>query len=213
MIKAIIFDFDGTLIDTNALIKKALNIFSLKYKQGPLEDEIFNELTGKPLEYQMAHFDTDRIPELVEEFKEWYLVNHDQWAKPFDGILSLLSELRSQNYLLGIVTNNSCQGLDLGLKHMHLDNFFDVKITKDHVKESKPSPEGLMLALEKLKLSSSEVLFIGDTKHDILAARRGKILAGLVGWHQTPISIMPDFILHEPYDLLEILEELNTFTA
>lgn len=88
-----------------------------------------------------------------------------------------------------------------------------MKITKDHVKETKPSPEGLMLALEKLNLTASEVLYIGDTKHDILAARRAQILAGLVGWHQTPISIMPDFILHEPYDLLEILDELKTITA
>ena len=213
MIDAVIFDFDGTIINTNDLIKEGLNKIANKHrgcKLTPIELEI---LTGKALEAQMAYIDITQVDRLVAEFKGWYEQNHDEMARPFPGMVHLIRVLNELGYKIGIVTNNSRKALDKGLKLLAIDQWIDCSITRDDVKETKPSPEGILKALSILGMDTNQALFIGDTAHDILAAKAANVNNALVSWTQHSSEmreqINPNHILESAEALLDIIIEVN----
>ncbi|MDF1616207.1 HAD family hydrolase [Petrocella sp. FN5] len=217
MIATVIFDFDGTIINTNDLIKEGLNLIANKHRGCPLTPMELEILTGKTLEAQMAYIDAIHFDGLIEEFKRWYGHNHDTMARPFPGMVHLIRVLNELGYKIGIVTNNSRIALDMGLKLLGIDQWIDCSITRDDVKETKPSPEGILKALSTLGVDIDEVLFIGDTAHDILAAKAANVNNALVGWsHLSPEmreQLGPDHIFESAENVLDIIIETNCEVA
>jgi pyrophosphatase PpaX len=213
MIATVIFDFDGTIINTNDLIKEGLNKIA-KRQRGcnltPMELEI---LTGKTLEAQIAYIDATHVDSLVVEFRRWYELNHDEMARPFPGMVHLIRVLNELGYKIGIVTNNSRIALDKGLELLGIDQWINCSITRDDVKETKPSPEGILKALSILEMDTDQALFIGDTAQDIVAARAAKVSSALVSWsHISPekrVQINPDHTLESAENVLDIIIETN----
>lgn len=218
MIKTtLIFDFDGTIINTNQLIEEGLNVFAKTYRGSELTKEEHKFMLGRPLEEQMRYINEDAYLAMTEIFKLWYLKEHNHKTTAFDGMEALIRVLYYQNYQLAIVSNNSRETVMHGLKHLNLTNYFDLILTCDDVQEKKPSPEGLYQALFRLNATMDEVLFIGDSSNDILAAKAANVDSVLVGWTMMERAEMAKLnathIIHHPSELLVLLENKQKVTA
>ncbi len=211
MINTIIFDFDGTIINTNALIEEGLNHFSYMHRGFHFTKEELLALAGKTLETQMAAIDLRLSKLLVEQFKAWYSDHHDLKTSAFSGMIELLRFLKGLNLNLAIVTNNSRASLEMGLKHLGIEDLFHLTLSRDDVKATKPDPEGLLEVLKTFKIEPHEAIFIGDTDNDILAAKAAGIKSAMVAWsildEESIKRLNPDHILCDPPHLLEMLNQ------
>lgn len=217
MKNTIIFDFDGTIINTNKLIEEGLHRFAITFRGTPLSNEEHRFLLGMPLEDQMKFINPKQYEYMTEAFKAWYLKEHESRVSAFDGIDDVILFLHSEKYKLGIVSNNSRETIDFGLKQLKMDSLFEVIITSDDVSDKKPSPEGLFKALALLNSSGDDSIFIGDSANDILAGNRAGIESVLVGWSlmepQQIESLEPDYIIERPSDLLSLIGMVERITA
>lgn len=209
MINTIIFDFDGTIINTNTLIEKGLNYFSMKYRNRRFSKEEMKSLAGKTLEDQMAAISSNNAGQLADEFREWYQIHHNAETNAFPGMINMLKFINRLNLKLAIVTNNSRASLEMGLDHLNIKDLFHMTLTRDDVSTTKPHPEGLHKILETFGIEAHEAVFIGDTDNDIHAAKAAGIKNILVGWSILDSEMVrllnPDFIMETPSDLLEII--------
>lgn len=217
MKKYIIFDFDGTLINTNDMIEEGLDVFALAYRGTPLTREEHERLAGKPLMDQMAYISLEKWEEMTEAFKTWYFKAHAKMAKPFEGIDELLAYLKESQYKLAIVSNNSRTTIEFGLKQLGLEGLFDPIITCDDVIDKKPSPEGLLKAITLLGAGKEACLFIGDSSNDILAGKNAGIDSVLVGWtaleKQSLMALEPDYYISHPSELLQVIGLIDEMSA
>ena len=209
-IDTIIFDFDGTIIDTNQLIEEGLNYFSLKYRGKMITKAELSEMTGKTLEDQMAFIHIDKAENMTEQFKIWYIHNHNAKTRAFPGVKELLNHLKLLGYRLALVSNNSLPTIEHGLRHLGLNDLFEIIISRNDVKTVKPSPEGLIRVMEYFNSDPQQCIYIGDTEGDMLAAKAANMFSVMVGWtHLTEeqiFDIAPDWMLKIPNHLFMILD-------
>ena len=216
-IKAIIFDFDGTLINTNDLIVEGLDRFAMTFRGCSLSHEEHQILAGKPLDDQMTYICAEKAEDMAAVFKGWYMEAHKTLAKPFEGVAELFEFFRNSHYKLAIVSNNSHVIVKMGLEQLGLSDYFDLVICCEDVKNRKPSPEGLNKALVQLGLEKEEVIFVGDSGNDLMAARAARITSVLVGWtaleRERLLQLAPNFVIEHPLELLQLIGILETLTA
>ncbi|MGM9987576.1 MAG: HAD family hydrolase [Bacillaceae bacterium] len=209
--KAIIFDFDGTIANTLPLcyyafqdVFKTFDNRDLSAKEivamfGPSETGIIRE--------NLIHTNKD---EAIELYYADYAAYHDQFVKHNEEIIQLLTYLKEQGMKLGIVTGKARRSLEISLKALHMDSFFDVIITGDDVNQPKPHPEGLLKALAILGVRENEAIFIGDSDADIKAGVDGNVYTVGVHWlpdyQTTDFTIKPDAIFDQVSDFLNTIK-------
>jgi len=179
--KGIIFDVDGTLTYTNRLIFDSFNHVTEKYLNikysdeqiisffGPTEDVILKELFST--NYQQARTD----------YYHYYQQNHSI-AQMYDGIETLLIDLKKNDVLLSIYTGKGRTSALITLDELGIKDFFDLIVSGDDVEKHKPSPEGITMFLKKFNLNPAEVLMVGDAPSDIVAANDAEVEIASVIW-------------------------------
>jgi pyrophosphatase PpaX len=208
-INTILFDLDGTLIDTNELIISSFLHTLNKFYPNKYQREDVLPFMGPPLYETFATIDKERVQELIDTYREYNIANHDLLVKEFDGVFETVQWLKEQGYKMGIVTTKMSNVVMMGLKLTKLDQFFDVIVAIDHVTNPKPHPEPIEKALQQLNAKPEEALMVGDNHHDILAGKNAGTKTAGVAWsakgreHITKYE--PDFILENMSDLREIL--------
>ena len=207
----ILFDLDGTLIDTNELIISTYLHTLEKYFPGKYTREDVLPFLGPTLHEVFGEMDPDRVEEMVLDYRTYNLANHDALVKEFVGVMETIETLKIKGYKLGIVTTKREDVAFKGLRLMKLDSYFDVMIAYDHVKKVKPDPEPIFLALEKLGSNPEEALMVGDNFHDVLAGKNAGTKTAGVAWsikgREYLAKYEPDFMLENMTDLLRILGE------
>ncbi|MZQ97533.1 MAG: HAD-IA family hydrolase [Acidaminobacter sp.] len=209
MIKAVIFDLDGTLIDTNDLI---LDTFQHVIKEClgrvPTVDEL-HQVYGKTLDEQMGFFSMERSQELVASYKAYYRTHMDERTHLFEGVKSLLDKLFTNGIQMAAVTNKGSRGVQHAFDKFDLGKYFVAAITADDVVKGKPDPEGILAALNHLGVTAEEALFVGDSHSDILAAKNASVKSVLVGWtffHEDHYATFEaDFVIEKPMDLIRLV--------
>ncbi|MBN2259750.1 MAG: HAD-IA family hydrolase [Clostridiales bacterium] len=209
MIKGIIFDMDGTLIDTNDLVINCIQDTVEKFMGYHPEKESFVEILGKPLEDQMLYFDESHKKEMVNYYRKMYTQKRDQETKMFPDVMEMLINLKKMGIIMGVVSNKGRNGIDHVLKKFGLIDYFDITISASDVVNKKPHPEAVYKVLEKWQLASEEVIFVGDSDNDILIANNAGILSVLVDWTILPKRLFDglkiDYIIKEPEELTKII--------
>lgn len=210
-INTLLFDLDGTLIDTNELIISTYLHTLEKYFPGKYTREDVLPFLGPTLHEVFGEMDPDRVEEMVVEYRTYNLANHDALVREFVGVMETIETLKKKGYKLAIVTTKREDVAFKGLRLMKLDSYFDVMIAYDHVKKVKPDPEPIYLALEKLGSKPEEALMVGDNFHDVLAGKNAGTKTAGVAWsikgREYLAKYEPDFMLENMTDLLSILGE------
>ncbi|WP_442600353.1 HAD family hydrolase [Neobacillus sp. D3-1R] len=209
--KAVIFDFDGTLADTlpvcfyafQAVFKEFDNL-EINEKEivamfGPSETGIIKE-NLKNQNHDLA----------IERYYEKYREHHPQIVQDNQEINDLLNHLKSQGYKLGVVTGKGSRSLDISLEELQMQEMFDVIITGDDVTIPKPHPEGLNKALAMLGVQNHEAIFIGDSDADISAGKQANIYTIGVQWlpnfQTVQFTVQPNLTLNSIKEFHFVLE-------
>ena len=172
MIKAILFDFDGTLIDTNELIFESYRIAFRTVLNREIDMKEILTLYGKPLFSSLMKYGEagKRLYEVYREFNE---KNHDFLAKPFDGVCDGVKLLKDNGFLIGIVTSKRLHMVSRGIeKILNLDGMFDVIVTPDDTEKTKPDPEPIFYACTRMAISPDEAVYVGDSVFDMQAGAK-----------------------------------------
>lgn len=193
MIKAVLFDFDGTLIDTNELI---FNSYKIAFKEVLCRDigmEEILKLYGRPLYPSLMKYGEagERLYKVYREFNE---KNHDDIAKPFDKVHEGIEMLISAGYRTGIVTSKRLHLVERGIKNvLKMDGMFDVIVTPEDTQKSKPDPEPVLCACKKLGIKPEEAVYVGDSIFDLEAGRAAGTQICAVKYSVTPHSSLLEF--------------------
>lgn len=218
MIKGILFDLDGTLINTWDLYLEAYRLTARDYLKKEFSEE---EIESMKLTTEM-NFINRLIPEgkrreAYQRFLENYKKAHGSHFKGvYRGIHHMLEKLWNANYRLGLVTGKSRKALEQTHSELDLD-IFEVIITNNEVSQPKPDPEGIHKAIEQMILGHNELMYVGDSIMDFQAARDAGIYFGAALWPKTTEEIrqikekiQPDhttIFLKTPEDLLNHLQK------
>lgn len=213
-IDTVLFDFDGTIMDTNDVILMSWQhtFRTLENREEKVEKLV--KTFGEPLETTMRRF-FPQIPieESIETYRSFHRDNFGELIHLFPGMRELLSELKGQGYNLGLVTSRLWQTTLQGLEKYDIREFFDAVVTAEDTTHHKPDPEPVQIGLEKLGAEPEHAIMLGDTLFDILCAKNAGVRSVLVSWSlalkgESRESLgrnAPDYVIDRPEQLLELL--------
>lgn len=205
--KGVIFDLDGTLSDSVAMILKSSE--STHQKMGlPWEREAVSAFIGRPLYETAACFASGREDEYIENFGEFNMIYMPKMIKPFPGIPTLLSQLKDRGVQIGIVTSRHQWGADWSVEILDIKSYFGAIFGVEASEKHKPDPEPALLVMEKLGVSPRESVFIGDAAVDIACGRAAGMTTIGVGWGVAGEALKtaePDYFANDVNELSRIL--------
>jgi len=184
MKKAIIFDMDGTLVDSSITIVNAINYVRKNLNLPPLEEGLILEKVNDPeLNPAEYFYEVEAFTEEHEGwFSEYYTLNHEKELRLYQDIKELLKSLKEEGYKLAIATN-SYRGSTLeSLGHLNILDYFESLACYDDVGRGKPAPDMLEKNLKEMKIDASDALFIGDSERDMLASKTAQIDYLMINW-------------------------------
>ena len=205
-IQAVLFDLDGTLLDSFEQYRQALVAAVEDFGFEPPPVPRIRQTMGLPgLEVVLAvGVPPDRAHDVWIRWAEWEGRLADL-AHPFSGVLSLLERLRAAGYRLGIVTSRPRISLDVTPAALDLVPRVDLLVTRDDTAEGKPHPAPILHALQRLEVSPSRAIYVGDAAFDIEAGQQAGCLTMLATWdsagHDCPAEPGADFVAATPDEL------------
>jgi pyrophosphatase PpaX len=183
-LSALLFDLDGTLIDSISLIiNSALHAFEKCGHSAPAAEEWLADL-GLPLRTMFGRFiaDESTITDLVAGYREYQLANHDRLVRPYEEVATTLEVLHARGHPLAVVTSKAEPLAHRGLAHVGLDGFFDVVVGLESCTRHKPDPEPVRIALDRLGVPPEDAAFVGDSPHDMAAGRAAGVTTIAALW-------------------------------
>lgn len=199
MTKAILFDLDGTLLDTHDLILESMQHAVKTVLREEIPPERLMAKVGQPLTTQMWDFTSDQAlhDELLRVYREYNAIKHDGMVRPFDGTEETLKALATEGYPLGVVTSKRHEAAMQGLQLFGLDAYLGCMIGSDDWPEHKPQPGPVVHGAALLGFASEDCMYVGDSPYDIQAGNGAgcKTTAALWGMFSeaTLLAERPDF--------------------
>jgi pyrophosphatase PpaX len=205
----VLFDFDGTVVDSGAMILASFRHATKTVLDRDLSDAELLAAVGTPLHDQMRSIDADRADELVAVYRAHNEPLHDA-LQPCDGMLDVLAALKREGRCLGIVTAKRSATVDLAFAVLPLRDYFDVVVAADDVERHKPAPDPLLVALDRLGAETADAAYVGDSPFDVAAAKAAGVHAVAVTWggiytEDTLRAERPDTVVSTPQELLDVL--------
>ncbi len=206
-IRTVLFDLDGTLIDSIELILASYHHTLAEHGYPPVSDAEWLRGVGTPLRTQLGQW--ARTPEqlelLVVTYRNYNLANHDRMVRPYPGVPEMVRAIRARGLRIGIVTSKNREGTRRGLRLVGLEDTIEVLVCADDVTRAKPDPEPVTRAVELLEAHPANTIFVGDSIHDLHSGRGAGVLTGAVLWgpfarHELEPAA-PNYWLETPEDL------------
>ena len=209
-ITTLLFDFDGTLLDTNELIIQSfLSVLGKRYPGRFTREDVLHFI-GPSLKQTFDNIDENLTAELILEYRAWNIEMHDQMVVEFDGVSETLRLLKARGIKMAIVSTKKHDIIQRGLKLMGIEDIFEIVIALDDVVNPKPDPEPILLALKRLNATPQEALMIGDNSHDIEGGKNALVRTAGVSWTVKGEAYLetfkPTYMLHHISELLEIVD-------
>ena len=212
-IEAVIFDLDGTLLNTLYDLTDAVNWALEKYGQPTRSMEEVRSFVGNGLRNLMLQAvpDGDENPvfeELFEFFREYYKNHCNIKTAPYDGVLELMKELKARGVKMAIVSNK----IDSGVKELnanHFGEFIEVAIGEREGIGRKPAPDSVNEALRILNVDKEHAVYVGDSDVDIQTAKNAEVRCISVSWGFRDEAFLMEngagIMIDRPLELLEYL--------
>lgn len=210
--KAVIFDFDGTLADTNELIIDSWQHTYRVLTGEEQDEEVLRATFGEPLDLSMKHaFPGVPVRKSIDVYRSHQTDVYDDMVRPFEGMTDLIRTLKEKEYKTGILTSRLKPSTMAGLEKFGLIPYIDSIVTYEDCAKFKPDPEPMYTVLKKLGVRPEEALMVGDSLFDIRCAHNAGVRAVLVGWafalsappRDGPDK--PDYIINKACELWEII--------
>jgi len=204
--RAVLFDLDGTLLDSGELILTAFQATVRAHLHREIPREEVFDMWSRPIRERFHVLATDRDELLTQDYLHRYLALHDRYARLFPGIPDLLETLKRSGYAMGIVTSKRRSTAMAAVVRFRLDRWCPIVIVDEDVRRHKPDPESVRLAAARLDVPPAASLMVGDSPLDIAAgqaagAGTAAALWGTVDARQL-LAAAPDLRLARPEDLL-----------
>jgi pyrophosphatase PpaX len=205
----ILFDLDGTVVDTVSLIRESHRHAVRTVLQKELSDAELVANVGRPLLEQMRVFSHEHAEELYRVYREWNHAHTAELIASYDGVDAMLAQLVDAGHILGLVTSKTRDAVDLAFASLPIADFFDVVITADDSSRHKPDPEPIYLALSRLGREGANACYIGDSPFDIQAGQGAGIPAIGVTWgffsRADLDAVRPEIMCTTPAELGRVL--------
>lgn len=210
MISAILFDLDGTLLDSTELILGGYKYTVQKHMGLVTTDDDWYPLFGLPLRNQFARFDPENADEFVKTYRKYYALYHDKSIKLYPNVKEIVEKLYNDGIKLGVVTSKLGYFSQKGLDVPGLNKYFQTVVAEDDVKNQKPDSEPVILCAERLNTPISEVLMIGDTPYDIMSADAAGAESAAALWgpyfrEKDFTGLKVNYMLHDIGELPDIM--------
>jgi len=218
-IHTVLFDLDGTLLDSIRLIVDSYHHTLAVHGFPPRSDEHWLAGIGTPLRVQFADWAHDQalLTAMIATYREYNIANHDSVVRPYPGAVELVRRLKDDGYRTGLVTSKQRTGAERGLRFLGLEAAMDVIVAADEVENPKPHPEPLLKAVAHLRVDVAGTIYVGDSTHDMTSGRAAGTLTAAALWGPFPREYLaptaPDYWLSEPEELHAILVESRTGLA
>jgi pyrophosphatase PpaX len=212
---AVLFDLDGTLIDSIGLLLECVHHTFEGRTPAPTDDEWIAGI-GTPLRKQLAAYTTsdDEIEQLVDRYRTYQREHHDRMTWAFPGVTETLLELERRGHPMGIVTSKSNEMMDRGLEWVGIMRHMQTRIGMDNAKKHKPDPFPVLMALEELGYSTDEAVFVGDSPHDIASGNAAGVLSIAALWgpftREQLEPLKPTRLIESITELPSVLDELES---
>jgi pyrophosphatase PpaX len=203
----VLFDLDGTVIDSGAIILASMRHAAKEVLGTDVPDEKLMAAVGGPgLEAQMRTLAPDRVEELVTVYRAHNEPLHDD-LECCAGMEDVLVRLKDEGRRLGIVTAKRRQTVELAFARLPIEHLFETVVGGDETERHKPDPQPLLLALERLDARPEEAAYVGDAPFDIKAAKAAGLFAVGVTWggihaRERLEAEGPDALIDTPEELL-----------
>jgi pyrophosphatase PpaX len=224
-LRVVLFDFDGTLVNTTPLILRCFRATWAQVYGLALEDAEYIRTFGIPLQAAMAHLLerlaaeghipapedlAAKVEELVWAYRSFNEDWHDEMIQPFAGVGEMLRELKARGYRLGLVTSKKRLGAERGMRLYGMAELFELSLCAEDTSQNKPHPEPIWRAMERLGAAPGETIYVGDSTHDIVAGRAAGVVTAAAAWGPFPraelAALRPDYLLEAPGDLLALCQ-------
>ncbi len=209
-----LFDLDGTLVDTVPFILEAVRSAFEGYGACPTDAEWIAGI-GTPLRTQLASFARrpQDVETLFERYRTFWIAHHDERTRAFPGAVEVVRALAAAGHPIGVVTAKIEHGALRTLRHTGLLPYVQAVIGADSCAHAKPHPEPVLLALSRLEEAPGEALLVGDSPHDIAAAKAAgaRAVAALWGACARPVlaAAGADFFLDDVRGLPALVASLE----
>ncbi|MDO5449170.1 MAG: HAD family hydrolase [Clostridia bacterium] len=209
MIKYIIFDFDGTIANTNDIIIESWQAAFMKFAGHTVPVEEIERTFGETVEDTIKTKLPDENWIDVRDFFRDYQKNECKaQISLFPGIREMLEELKAKGIKMATATSRTAKSYHNFMRELDLEKYFDVEITMDDVKTHKPAPESILVALAKMGAKPEETLMVGDTRFDIGCAYNAGVDSVIIHWSHAigELNWEPTYVAESPADIIKIVE-------
>ena len=209
MLKAVLFDFDGTLADTGHIMFKAYEKLGDKYELPAVNHDEIDQIRALSIRdrFKKAGVPIFKLPAILRETKQIYS-DHISSAKPFPGTAGLLESFKDKGHLLSIISSNTDKNIRSFLAAHELNYFEHIRTTSSLFGKHR----AISGFLRDLGIKPEEAIYIGDELRDIVACKKVPIRVIAVTCGYDHITLLkdanPNFLAEKPDDILAVLDEL-----
>lgn len=211
--KVVVFDCDGTILDTFKLIEQVvIKTFNKLKPDYPITKEEAHTFFGPLLNDTFKkYFDTEEEVNLaVETYREFCDEMTPEYVKAYDGIKDMLESLTKKGYVLAIVSNKVSPAIMMGLKLCEIDKYFSYIVGAEKLKAAKPDPDGINQVLYHFRIKNT--VLVGDTLIDLNTSKNANVDFIGVTWCQTKLETFKgngaNYIAKKPSDIIEYVNKI-----
>ncbi len=209
-VQTVLFDLDGTLIDSVRLILDSYHHTLAAHGLPPRADEDWLPGVGTPLTAQLAEWGHDPVTlhAMIATYREYNLAHHDRMVTVYPGVAAAVEAIRAAGLRTGLVTSKNRQGAVRGLTLVKLERMMDVLVCADEVTNPKPHPEPVEKAMALLGADPRTTVYVGDSIHDMVSGRAAGVRTAAALWGPFGRSHLegatPDYWLEAPADMVSL---------
>lgn len=212
---AVLFDLDGTLIDSIELILNSAR-HAFRDRPGHVPDDAeWRGLIGMPLDASFRRYAKDDadVAALLARYREYQMANHDKLVKCYDEVVETVDFIRAAGHPVAIVTSKTTTMTQRGLDVSGLAPHFDTVIGCDVCERHKPDPQPVQIALDRLAYEPDEAVFVGDSVYDMLAGNAAGVTTIAALWgpftRDDLVASQPAYFLERIRDLPRLLSDIQ----
>ena len=205
---ALLFDLDGTIVDTIDLILSSSRYATEVVLGEALPDDVLRHNIGMPLKDQMEEYAPGHSAELLAVYRAHNAEVHDDLIREFDGVDAALRQLRALGYRLGIVTSKSVPVAQRGMDRFELGDLFEVLVGYEDTQVHKPEAEPVLEAARRMGVDPARCLYCGDSPHDMCAGIAAGALTAAALWgpfRERVVEPGPDYAIESLAELVDLL--------